>query len=267
MKDLQFFLERIEKRTTEKNESLGECWIWTGATGSNGRALYCDRSEGKRNRNAARDIFKLVKMPTLQEGIEHPVLHHCQDQSKCINPDHLYYHPPTVEMSGAKRNRLDAIEQQRIPYRKIKGKESEVIRLFKEGIEQQEIGQRLDIHRVTIQRFLNGQLNQQTHNYVKEAEEKRNGLIKKLYEEGKSITQITLLAKTCDTVIYSVVPEIRNNPKGKETNENKKSKSKTSIPERNKQIKLMKEQGKPVREIALEFGISIPLVYIILKQV
>lgn len=263
MKDLQFFLERIEKRTTEKNEHLGECWIWTGSIGGDGRPVYCDRTQEKRNRSASRDIFKLMVYPDLPEGREHPVLHKCIGQYGCINPDHLYY----LSEDGPKQNKDDAVQQQRITLRKLKGKEEEIVKLFREGIEQQEIARRLSVNPKTILRFLNGQTNQSQHNYIKEAEEQRDALIKKLYDEGKSVTQITLLAKTTDTVIYKVVPEIRNRPKGSETVENKELKKTLSISERNKQIKQMKQGGKSVRDIALEFGISVPLVYTVLKQV
>jgi transposase len=267
MKDLQFFLERIEKRTTEKNEALGECWLWTKALDGTHRPMYTDRQEEKKNKNAAREIFKLCKMAKLPDGKEHPVLHRCTGQPSCINPDHLYYVAPSTETSGPKQNRQDAVDQKRIPSRKIKGKEETIIKLFKEGVEQQEIAKQVGVCRQTIQRFLNGHTNQQSHNYVKEAEEQRDALIKKLYEEGHSITQIALQAKTTDTVIYKIVPDIRNRLKGKETSESKEIKKALSLEERNKQIKEMKQQGKSVREIALAFGISIPLVYTVLKQI
>lgn len=262
MKDLHFFLERIEKRTTEKNEHLGECWIWTSATDKKGRAVYCDRTQESKNRTAARDIFKLMVYPELPEGRNHPVLHKCEGQYGCINPDHLYY----ISEDGAKQNRHDAVEQQRITLRKLKGKEGEIVKLFQEGVEQQEIARRLSVHPISIQRFLHGRTNQHHHNYVKEAEEQRDALIKKLFAEGNSVTQISLLAKVSDTVIYNVVPEIRQRPKGAETQVNKETKQSLSIPERNQKIRKMKRDGTPVREIALQFGISIPLVYTVLKQ-
>lgn len=266
MRDLQFFLERIEKRTTEKNESLGPCWIWTGACDKEKRPVYTDRSEEQKNRNATRDIFKLVKMQNLPAGRQHPVLHRCIGQGSCINPDHLYYVSPEQTPDGPTQNRLDAVYQQRVPVRKLKGKEEQIVKLFKEGIEQQEIAKRLDVNRMSIQRFLHGKLNQHTHNYVKEAEEQRDTLIKKLYDEGKSITQIVLLAKTTDTVVYKIVPEIRNRTKGGETSENKEIKKNISLDERKIQIKQMRQEGISVREIAQKFGISIPLVYTVLKQ-
>jgi DNA-binding CsgD family transcriptional regulator len=266
MKDINFFLERIEKRTTKDNESLGECWIWTGAYDGEGRPVYCDRSEKKRNRSAHREIFKLVKMASLPDGVHHPVLHKCIDQKKCINPDHLYYRSPTETPDGPTQNRIDAVEQKRIPLRKLKGQEEQIVKLFKEGVEQQEIAKRLGVNPKSILRFLNGRTNQNNHNYVKEAEEQRDILIKKLYSEGLSVTQIALQAKTTDTVIYKIVPEIRNRPKGTETQQNKEQKKVITLEERKKQIKEMKTQGKSAREIALYFGISIPLVYTILKQ-
>lgn len=266
MKDLNFFLERIEKRTTKDNETLGECWIWKGAYDGDGRPVYCDRSEKKRNKAAHRELFKLVKMPSLPDGRQHPLLHRCIGQYGCINPDHLRYIPPTETPDGPTQNRLDAVEQQRISLRKLKGQEEQIVKLFKAGVEQQEIAKRLGVCRMSIQRFLNGKTNQNHHNYIKEAEEHRDALIKKLYEEGLSVTQIALKAKTTDTVIYKIVPEIRNRPKGSETIENKDNKKSMTLEERKKQVKEMKAQGTPVREIALFFGISIPLVYMILKQ-
>lgn len=262
MRDLQFYLERIEKRTTEKNEALGECWIWKGAL-TKGRPIFCDRSDGtKTNRNACREIFKLVKMPSLQPGRENPVLHRCIGQYACINPDHLYF-----DQDGAKRNRTDAVEQHRIPARKIEGKTEEIIKLFREGVEQQEIAKRLGVCDATVMRFLNGRMNQYTHNYVKEAEETRDALIKKLFEEGNSLTQIMTKAKVAHSVVFSVVPEIRNRKKGSESQENKTLKQTVTIQERNKQIRELKASGVPVVEIASKFFISVPLVYTILKQV
>lgn len=261
MKDLQFYLERIDKRTTEENEELGECWIWKGAI-TKGRPIFCERSDGKKtNKNPCREIFKLVKMPSLPSGREHPILHRCIGQYTCINPDHLYY----VE-DGPKQNRIDAVEQQRIPARKIDGKTEDIVKLFKEGVEQQEIAKRLGVCRQTIQRFLNGHMNQYTHNYIKEAEDNRNATIKKLFEEGNSLTQIIVKARVPQTVIFSVVPEIRNRPKGCETSENKLLKQTLPIAERNKQIKELRASGISVVEIASRFFISSPLVYTILKQ-
>lgn len=261
MKDLQFFLERIEKRTTEGNEHLGECWIWTGAKNKKGRAVYCDRSQENRNRISARDIYETVHNITLPKGRKEPICHRCKKQYACINPDHLY-------RGTSQSNRLDAVNQKQIPLqKKMRGKEQMIIDLFQQGVEQQEIAKRIGVCRATITRFLNGQTNQQGINYVKQAEEQRDTLIKKLFEEGKSVTQIAVLAKTVDTVIYKVVPEIRLREKGKETIENKSLKVTLPIPERNSQIKLLRQQGTSVRVIAEQFNISIPLVYTILRQV
>lgn len=255
MKPLEFFLERVEKRLTDENHHLGECWIWTATLDGNGRPYYWDSQEEKKNKNAAREIFKLIKEPGLPDGREHPICHKCIAQPTCINPDHLYHGTP-------KSNRQDAVEQNRIPLKKLKGKEQQIITLFKQGVEQKEIAKQVGVCRMTIMRFLNGQYNNTDVNYVEQANKEKEALIKKLYEEGKSVAQIVVLANTVDSVVYRVVPEIRDRPKGRATET-----CSLPLPERNKKIKEMREKGIPVREIAATFNISIPLVYTVLKQV
>jgi len=265
MKDLTFFESRVVKTITERNEHLGECWIWqmSCAGGSNQSEARPAYSEGGKNMLAAREIYKLMVDPNIKSGIKYPVLHKCVKQPKCINPAHLYYKD---DGSGPQQNRQDAIEQGTIPLRKLFGKEDQIIKLFKDGVEQKEIAKQLGVHPATIMRFLNGDYLQQPHNYIKEAEEQRNQLIKTLFEQGKSLTAICLEAKCATTVVFKIVPEIRNNSKGKETDQSKLIKQTLSIEDRNNQIKQLKQDGISVREIASQFGISIPLVYTVLKQ-
>lgn len=265
MKDLSFFESSVIKTVTERNEELGACWVWQksccgGRKEQNKRPCYTE--EGK-NKLAAREIYRLVKNPNIKDGIQYPVLHRCIKQPKCINPDHLYY----LEKDGPKQNRKDAIEQGTIPLRKLFGKEQQIINLFKDGVEQQEIAKKIGVCSQTILRFLNGQYDAQPFNYVKEAEEARNKKIKELFDSGASLTRILTEAKTTTSVVFKIVPEIRNNPKGRESEESKIIKQTLSIEDRNKQIKELKSQGKSVREIACQFAISIPAIYTILKQI
>lgn len=197
VKTIDFFMERIEKQML--HQELGECWIWQLSCDGAGRPAYCDRSLKSHNQLASRGLWRLVKNKDLSSKM---TLNHTCDEYKCINPEHLY------EGTSA-QNRKDAVDRQRIPPRKINKHIDEIVKLFKEGIEQQEIAKKVGVSRITIQRFLNGQMNQYIHNYVKEAEENRNAKIKQLYEEGKCVTAIMKELNISQTVVYSIVPEIK----------------------------------------------------------
>lgn len=195
MKEVSYFTSNVIKITLKAD--LGECWIWKLALDSSGRPLYTDRSQKPSTRNAYRDLWKLVKNPEL---VSETNLNHKCDEPRCINPDHLY------EGTDAE-NRRDAVERKRINPRKIKGKEEKIVRLFKEGIEQQEIAKQIGVSPMTIQRYLNGQTNQNSHNYVKEAQELRDSTIRQLHSEGKGIRQIMRELKVPQSVVYRVIPK------------------------------------------------------------
>ena len=195
MKEVSYFTSNVIKVTLKAD--LGECWLWKLALDGNGRPLYTDRSEKPYTRNAYRDLWRLVKNPELAS---HTNLNHKCDEPRCINPDHLY-EGTDIE------NRKDAVERKRITLRKIKGKEDEIVKLFKEGVEQQEIAKQLGVSSMTIQRFLNGQTNQNGHNYVKEALEERDNKIRQLHSEGKGIRAIMKELGISQTVVYRVVPK------------------------------------------------------------
>lgn len=265
MKDLTFFESRVVKTVTERNEALGPCWLWTlscsgGHNPSESRPSY---TEDGKTKLAAREIYRLIVNPNIKDGIKYPVLHRCVKQSKCINPAHLYY----KEEDGPKQNRLDAVAQGTIPLRKLYGHEDEIIKLFHDGVKQQEIAKKLNVCPTTILRFLNGHYDAQPINYVKQAEEKRDAKIRELFNQNKSLTTICLEVNCATTVVFRVVPEIRDRAKGQESEESKQIKTNMSLLERNREIKKMKEEGKSVREIAVHFHISTPLVYTVLKQI
>lgn len=249
-KTVDYFYKNITRRVIK--EEIGECWIWNLSCDGSGRPAYCDRSLASHNQLASRGLWKLLRNPTLTDP--KVFLCHTCDEPKCINPDHLYE-------GDAKSNKNDAVNRNRIGLRKLKGKTDEIVRLFKEGVEQQDIAKRIGVDRQTIQRFLNGHIECCPFNYVKEAEDIRNALIVKMYEEGKSLTQISIEAKVSDAVIYSVVPEIRTRPKGAESQESKELKATMTISERNVMIRKKKQEGVSVRELAAEFHVSIPLIY------
>jgi transposase len=270
MKSIEYFTERIsqipvlealeDKEEPWVNEKeLGNCWIWKlSCSGTDGRPVYTDRTEGGSTcHSVSRAIWRLLRNPDLTD--KNVFLCHLCPNKKCVNPDHLYE-------GDAETNRNDEVARRRIKATKIESHIKEIVKLFKEGVEQQEIAKRIGVHSATIGRFLNGKLVKYTHNYVKEAEEERNKLIKKLYEEGKSITQIVLEAKTCDTVVYNLFPEIRQKEKGKETDQNRLVKSSLTVAERNQEIRKQRQEGVSVRELASKFGCSIPLIYTICSK-
>jgi len=251
MKDILYFTQRIQKQLIKAE--LGECWLWTGATNAKGYGVFCDRAEAKRNRSPHRDFFELVKKTKLTKD----ACHMC-DEPRCINPDHIYD-------GDAKQNKADAVNRQRITPKKIRGKTDEIIRLFKDGVEQKEIAKRLGVCDKTILRFLNGQMNQYTHNYVKEAEEERNKKIKELFEQGKSLSEIMIEVRTPASVVWTIVPEIKERDKGKESSTNLSVKASLGIEERNRQIKEKREGGTSVTELAREYGVSAQLIYKIVR--
>jgi len=114
-------------------------------------------------------------------------------------------------------------------------------------------------------RFLNGRTSSSKHNYIEEASEKKKELIKKLFNEGKTVTQIVLLADTTDKIVYTTVPDIRNRPH-RQPSEQKELKPDISIEERNSTIRQLRQEGADVRKLALMYNVSIPLIYAILKK-
>ena len=263
MRDQKWFEERCDKIETldaleNKDEPwiasapiTGPCWIWKLSVDGNGRPAYCDRSAASYNQSATRGLWRVMRNPELTNPKVF-LCHNCPN-IRCINPDHLYE-------GDAKANRNDEVARRRINAPKIDDNVDEIVRLFKDGVEQQEIAKKIGVCSGTIMRFLNGLMNKYRHNYVKEAEEQRNALIKRLFEEGKSLTQIMNEARTTTSVIHSVIPEIRNAPKGKAIH------SALAPEERDAQIRAERNAGKSVREIAVKYGISIPLVYHICKK-
>jgi transcriptional regulator with XRE-family HTH domain len=239
------------------NPGIGECWIWKLSCDGSGRPAYTEHHPVKSNQSAARALWKIVKNPNLNDPKVF-LCHNCPNKL-CINPDHLYE-------GNAKTNRIDEVNRRLISVRKLKGHEQTIIRLFMEGVEQQEIAKRINVCPATIQRFLNGQMLQHTHNYVKEAEEIRNALIKKLYDEGKTICQISLETKVPNSVILEIVPEIRNREKAKESETSKLIKQNMTVKERNTLIRQQKQEGVSVRELAINYGCSAPLIYSICKK-
>lgn len=252
MKEITYFTQRITKQLIK--EDLGECWLWTGATNSTGYGVFCDRKEKSRNRMAHRDLYEL----TTKKKIERFACHRC-DQTRCINPDHIYDGSPT-------ENRADAVKRQRIAPRLLSDEKIAILlKGFRDGVEQKEIAKQIGVCKATVLRFLNGQLNQHTHNYVKEAEDTRNTKIKTLFAEGKSLSEIMVEASVPASVIWTVVPEIREREKGKESQKNLQIKATMGLEERNKQIREKRTAGKSVKELALEYGVSAQLIYKIVK--
>jgi Mor family transcriptional regulator len=108
-------------------------------------------------------------------------------------------------------------------------------------------------------RFLNGQTNSSPHNYVKEAQETRDALLKKLYDEGNSLTQIMAKANAPATVVFSVVPDIRKRCKGGLLAKEKSGA--TTIEQRNKDICAKRANGSSVVDLAAEYELSSPMIY------
>ena len=156
----------------------------------------------------------------------------------------------------------DGLVSKRITLRKLKGHEDDIIRKFKEGVEQQKIAEELGVHPRTIMRFLNGRTSHSSHNYIQEASEGKREMIKRLFQEGKSVTQIVLLANTTDKIVYATVPEIRQ----RVNRVQEKQKPEISIEERNNTIRQLRKEGADVRKLALMYNVSIPMIYTILKK-
>ena len=267
--NLSFFLERSEEKLLHNDITtrvrynkiiihpefkINECMIWKLACGSSGRPQYTQRADGKKTSLMPhREIWKLVN----KKEIENQINHIC-DEITCINPNHLYD-------GTSQENRADTIDRGNISLRKLKGKEEELIKLYKEGVEQKDIATELNVCSATIMRYLNG-ANKSKINYVEQTKLDRDVLIKKLYDEGKGITEIMTIANTTLSVIYSVVPEIRDKDKSSQLAQNIIIKNTIGIEERNKQIKEDLDKGLTARQISVKYSISIPLVYILKKQ-
>jgi len=248
---LSYFMERIKKvpildaieNNLEPWHSAinldSDCWIWISTYDGRGRPSYSDAN--RKTSSASRAIWRLTKNPDLSNPKIH-LCHNCPN-IKCVNPEHLYEGDATT-------NRNDEVARHRCSLRKLKGKTDEIVKLFKEGIEQQEIAKKIGVCRATITRFLNGQVNKESYNYVKEAEENRNNLIKKLFEEGKTVSQIIVEANVPQTVVYSVVPEIRK----RKTEEDKNK------------IREGKKSGTSARVLAKQYNLSVTQVYGICKE-
>lgn len=81
------FLFRLPERLTV---SEAECWLWTGATASNGYGTVAFRDGGKKKmRPLHRLVYELCVAP-IPEGLN--VLHNCPggDNPRCCNPAHLF---------------------------------------------------------------------------------------------------------------------------------------------------------------------------------
>ena len=159
----------------------------------------------------------------------------------------------------------DGLVSKRITLRKLKGHEDDIVRKFKEGVEQQKIAEELGVHPRTIMRFLNGRTSHSKHNYIQEADEEKRNRIKQLFQEGKTVTQIVLLANTTDKIVYATIPEIRDRAY-KQPMEPKVCLPEISIEERNSSIRQLRSEGADVRKLALMFNVSIPMIYAILKR-
>ena len=152
----------------------------------------------------------------------------------------------------------------KITLRKLKGKEDQIITMYKNGVEQQKIAEELGVHPRTIMRFLNGRTTASKHNFIEETSNKKKELIKQLFNEGKTVTQIVLLANTTDKIVYTTVPEIRNKPHRQA--DVKELKPDISIEERNSTIRQLRKEGTDVRKLALMYDVSIPMIYAILRK-
>ena len=260
-KDLAYFEKNVDKVPCLPIEdwvpdNMTDCWLWKLAVNGSGRPTYCDRSLASHNQLATRGLWRILRNPALNDP--NVFLCHRCPHILCINPDHLYE-------GDAKQNRNDEVNRRRCRLTKLGSKTDEIVKLFKQGVEQEEIAKQMGVCRQQITRFLNGHTNQSPHNYIKEAEDIRNSLIKRLFAAGKSMSDIMNEAKVSATVVYSIVPDIKDRPKGTESAASKALKNTMSIEQRNIDIRKKREEGISVRDLAIEYSLGIQSIYGILK--
>jgi len=244
---LDYFETRVTKIPCVATEDWipnveGDCWMWKLALTGAGHPTHSDRSVSKTKCQCpARALWRIVmKRPLTDSKVF--LCHNCPNKL-CINPAHRYE-------GDAKTNRADEVNRRRVKAYKIGEHREEIIKLFKEGIEQQEIAKRLNVCRATIQRLLNGNSNQVPHDYVQEAEDKRNDMIRAMVKDGKKLTHIMKETKIPATVIWSVCPEIR----------------KWVDPDQSKNILKDKEEGMSIEDIADKYKVHKTTVYGVIRK-
>lgn len=103
MRDKRPIEERISEKFTINNES--GCWEWTSnlcARGRYGAIIFKSKTK-----TASRFIYEMF-VEEIPKGL---LVCHCCDNTKCINPDHLY-------LGTTKQNMRDITERGRWPMRK-----------------------------------------------------------------------------------------------------------------------------------------------------
>ena len=137
----------LEERFWAKVQKTDGCWLWIGATTSNGygclraksRFLYAHRVSWE---------FHYGPVP---EGMD--VCHHC-DNPPCIRPDHLFAGTDSENIKDAYR------KGRKIPppgHPKVTLRQIATIRLlYAEGVRQAMIGQQFSITSVQVSRIITG---------------------------------------------------------------------------------------------------------------
>ncbi len=81
------------------------CWLWTGATNSNGYGRFEIWRRGKRCRHLAHRLALALSGVELTPGI---LARHTCDNPRCVNPNHLLLGSQVDNMRDAReRNRMD----------------------------------------------------------------------------------------------------------------------------------------------------------------
>lgn len=249
-------LESLKEKVTEivKCEEIGPCWVWIGSYNQN-RPFFVE--EGKQI-NPARRIWELYYQKSLVNNANH--FKECEKEGfhqSCVSPHHIYDGTDSD-------NRKDVVANHLVPLRKIKNKEEQIIDLYmNQNKEQQEIAKILKVNPMTIQRFLNGNTNKNSINYVQQKYDARDAKIKELFAQGKCRAHIAVEVGVSETTVIKIVPALLNSAKGIP----KSVLSSDEIKERNKKIKEDKEAGLAVRAIANKYNLGVQSVYHILNSV
>jgi hypothetical protein len=147
--DLPVFPSRpIEERFWEKvKKQKNGCWIWTGATSSNGYGHLRQKNQKAISTHRFSWILHRGKVPKGKQ-----VLHDCpkRDNRRCVNPAHLW-------LGSCKENMEDKVAKGRAARGNKSGKSvltarqvRQIKRLLLRGVSQSEIARRYSVWQTTI---------------------------------------------------------------------------------------------------------------------